>query len=1417
MIVALMAAVGTARGQFQQSTPIYADDSPQAQGALERARELASAGNVAEAARVIQQLLDLDAERVIPDVADPKLYVCLRDRAHETLRSTPALLDRYRSVEEPRARDQLAAGDAAGVERSRLLTRSGLDAALVVAGRHLESARFEAARLTLEQLESHPDRSDPQAAGRCAEAARRVARYLDRPEVRAWADRWTTQAGGNEAVGDAVTPPARAAQRAVTPVPTRGFAMEAGVDAGALVRSPLQSVWISEQVKRDLADRPELHQQGRDGSARQSGWDEPWIYPTVFGDLVYVTDGTTTTALDRYTLAPVWSTTPKALREDALSGSYDPLGEETLLNPGIARQLDDAPSVVVGGGVAVSCSGLPYQNGRDDAQRVHAFDAATGRELWSAHLAQLAGGLESAGIRGTPVIDGDTLILGVKKTGQARRLLGLYLIGVDLKDGSAKWTRLVGSAGVLPRGGSGRVTDSPVVERGIVYRADEMGVVAAVEAATGRPRWVRTFEPGEIRARDVAGSWSTATPILDAGRLVTLSPDRQKLLVLEAATGRVIAAREARSLGDPVYLVRVGEHLACVGERVVFVPLAQAESAAAVDALNLGEAQPVGRAVAAGGTLVAPTREGLMILDPATPGKFQRIELAHSGNVIVNGEHILAVDATRVHSYLVWDRAEKLVRGRIEASPGDPRPALTYAELAYRAGKTDRVVPAMDIVIKSISADAATPIAAATRAELFALAADIVSRGLRGPDAGRSPLTEETGLEYAPPIRDLAVLDAVLARLTRCAEADREQTRALLLTADLRRAQSAPDRAAAAYQEIIQSPPLASSLYVSGNTEVRAEVEAARLLRELVRTSGVQSYAAFDAEAARTRAELGAAPTREALLDLVRRYPAAAQNAEILGGAAQDLLAAGDRSAAAALFEQALISAEEGVAAGRDAQVALVGRLGGRLVGLLQQQDRPATALRLTKRLATQYPRARAAFEEQLPGGMDSVARELEQKIANASRPARVGTKIGPDVQTLEGWTLLRAIVRDRTSPPAEHVLMYAPGKKQLALWSVGGDPSGLTLAWGRDVGPAAPTLVRIDGATALLFWTSPSGGELERVDLADGKTLWRTESFDAMSPAGQAADDPRARVETPLDGQVKLSDLLIALDDQVAVLTQRGGRIAGVDLATGKALWAAPESIGRVFDLAVGGGRVVLVGATEKARDDGMGWDRTPVLRELDVRTGQVLRSVSSSLGHFRWIRLAGDDLAVVGVAEAIVGLDLKTGKERWVISGEAAKLSIDAWVIGQKLVFMDQRRDLWVGSALTGAMGVEAVSTNSRVGGRGPVHAQGVGDSIVFTGDRGLLVIGPSGELTGMDPMGALSDLITPVLADRYAVTVESDLSGRGDQQTFKLMLLDTRSGKLEVQQSIVAYASPRELAVLDGRVVVTCGAVTLVIPAR
>ena len=119
--------------------------------------ELAAAGNYPEALRILQNLLDNDAERVIESSRDANLHTTVRAQVNSLLLETPELLKRYRDQEAPKAQAFVDAGDLARAETTRFLTQPGLVAAARLAQQRLDLGRFESARLTLQPILTHPD------------------------------------------------------------------------------------------------------------------------------------------------------------------------------------------------------------------------------------------------------------------------------------------------------------------------------------------------------------------------------------------------------------------------------------------------------------------------------------------------------------------------------------------------------------------------------------------------------------------------------------------------------------------------------------------------------------------------------------------------------------------------------------------------------------------------------------------------------------------------------------------------------------------------------------------------------------------------------------------------------------------------------------------------------------------------------------------------------------------------------------------------------------------------------------------------------------------------------------------------------------------------------------------------------------
>jgi hypothetical protein len=173
LLVCFFAVMISPSGLAQRAStyPVYVPDSPTAEEALNRAVELSSAGGLEEAVRVLQRVLDEQGDSVTASRHDPDLFIPLRQAVNAVLLERPELLARYRTMQGATARALLAGGAIDDVERTRLLTEAGFDAALQHAQAFLEDARFKAAWLTIEQLDKHPDRVEVRA--------RQAARLLE--------------------------------------------------------------------------------------------------------------------------------------------------------------------------------------------------------------------------------------------------------------------------------------------------------------------------------------------------------------------------------------------------------------------------------------------------------------------------------------------------------------------------------------------------------------------------------------------------------------------------------------------------------------------------------------------------------------------------------------------------------------------------------------------------------------------------------------------------------------------------------------------------------------------------------------------------------------------------------------------------------------------------------------------------------------------------------------------------------------------------------------------------------------------------------------------------------------------------------------------------------------------------------------
>lgn len=1428
----------------QQVNPVYTDDSPMARETLARVAEFVAGGNKTEAVRELQKLLDEQGDRVVGGSGGGDTLVSVRGRVHAAILASEPLLELYRATEGPRGAQDLASGDFTAVERSRLLTSAGLEACLRVAQTDLEACGFEAARLALEQLENHPDRKSGAGAKDAATMLAQVASYVNRPEVWERADRWAKEAGlpAPERREVACPPALKAAVRTMS-----GDA--ASVRAEGLPGRPLWSARIESAPTNEPEPAP----------GEEDTTPVLWTLPVVVGDTIYVNDGTAIAARDRFTLQARW-THPTGVAE-----SNPVIG----VRPGFRGQLtppDEPLALAVAGRTVVASGGTargPYDQREGDTM-VFALDGATGRTLWTRTLARLDPQLEAVMVRGAPMIDGGTVVVSARKISQGRRISSAYLVGLSMEDGGLLWVRSIASAGANPWGrGMSRVPDSCLLSRGVVYGVDTLGVSYAVEATSGRPVWVRPMPiPGgmAVGAVEMGMTWQWSTPIADGATIVALAPDRSEVLRLDSATGATVGRRSAGALGDPQYLVRVGDSLGAVGrDAVVFVPLAEMEKALPHKSRSFVPGIG-GRVVPAGDRLAVPRPEGVALIDPANPtvdGGLLKLERV--GNVLPLDSQLLVLEGRQMHSYLTWEVAERLLSARMAADPADAEPAVTYAELAYRAQHPERIGAAADAALSAIEKSAGTEPARLSRKRLFevlrAMAEytesrwDIEKAGAPAPAPERPRRTPAMVQRKPPTPMDLPVLDQaslaqVVERLGRAAQTPDERVTHLMVLGRLRDAEGSGTLAAEAYQKVLGDPALSQALWRGPIVAVRAELEAARRIRTLVIERGAAAYAGFENQAAAEMRGL-ASSAPEALEDLARRYPAATVSATALMKASELHETAGRVHAAVADLREGLASAETAYSAGATRDPAALGELGGRLVTRLQKLDQVFAAAQLLARLRSQYPELALTDRGTALDGA-AVSQELVRRLAGLQRLPRVGPEVKSEAQAVAGWSIMLPASRRELSAP-EHLMMISPSQGQVALWGLsgggGGEAAGrLQMLWSRSYEGQAPKLLRVNPESVYLMWDrrdGPEGTVVERIATVTGETRWKTEAFRtlfAADPAFQRRLEQMRPIIAPIDGAQKLTDVLVVLDEQATVIVERSGRAAAFDPATGKFLWHVVTPVTAVHDVDVVGGVVAIGGATEPAvPGDGPMPPSTPVVLALDAHSGQPLQRIGGLSSSVRWVRLAGvgeqAPALIVGLDDQVRSFDVARGTPNWSITAGGAQGSIDAWVMNERLFLLSEpvgantnARTLWIAPLATGKLGEKPLETYEHLAGPSPIYASRSGPKLAmnaFSTTRGVCVFDAQGTLVGMDALeGSETEdggVLPPAVSESYFVTADvMPRQGERGQNVYSIHLMDTMSAALKSDRAVTLELPPKKIALLDGKILITAGANTVVYSA-
>lgn len=1372
-----------AHAPAQQSNPVFVDDSTLAADILSGLPGLVASGNQAEAVRLIQRLLDEEGERLVASEGDPDLFESVRDRVHRLLLTDADLLERYRRTQTPSAAFSLEQGRVEAVERSQLLTRPGFEAAVRVAAEHLGSGRFESARLTINQLERHPDAAEPTLAAQATDILVNVASYLDRADVRDRAAAWAARAGTEAPPIEPVRWPAELTEPVHSPRQPGG-----SLDADTLVGTPLRSVDLRPVGMAEPEADQRLSRRGRPAP------EFPYMFPLVVGDTIYTTDGLWVSAWDRYTLAERWRIKPRGAdnEREALEETYavQPYRQRQ------SRDVEEATVLSASGRILLVATGIVTDGSRTGDPRLHAFDRETGRLLWSSYIDELAPQLAEATSRGPAVFEGDLAVIAVRKVPQAKRFASAYLVGIDLADGAARWVRLSGSAGWLSYGGRGRWTDWPAIHEGVVYRVDELGVICAVEAGSGRTRWVRRLSGVESRMPMQRLPWTASQPIIAGNSMLTLSPDRRSLLEIDLADGRVTGTRPATDFDRPAYIFPHDDDLIAVGEaRVAAVRLDQAITGAVRLSPRVPDPGILGRVSTAGEALLLPVPDGFGIVLPSALGEARPVALDEGGNMIALNDQLLTIDNTRLHSYLVWDRAAEDLRDRLANTPSDVSTAVTFAELAYRAGRPDEVIAPADATLNAMAISPLSPDVEPARERLFGLLLEML----------RDTLTTD-GPAMAVPLRD-----EIVKRLGAVSRTADQRAAHLLMRARVGEAAGRFADALADYQAVVADASLADASWKRGASEVRARLEAFDRIDGLLAARGPTLYAPLDREAAESLARLREAQARpQAFADLARLFPRASVTPGAWLESAEGWRARGAGLAAEDALARGLDAALTSHALGLPVDPQAAGELAGRRLRSLLEADRLAAAQSVLQSLEEGWPELTITHRRE-PLERAALALTIrERSLARTSRPV-VGLEITGEPVSLDGWVLMRPIDRRDAHARREGAMLLAADR--VALWTYGDGPSRRwSYNWSRK-----PTLLRHDPGAVILYEPGEEGGTIFALAESDGSVLWRSESIAVALSRAEGGGRPvigREQFEAPLDGLVNAGDLLLAFDEGVIAVISRSGRAIGIDLETGRTGWAKRTSCQAVHDAAAGGGVLALagLGIPEQAHEAG-----EQVVTLLDLADGRELSRYTPAAGRVLWVQIApAEHRAVVGTSQGLVGLSIPDARLDWTMDDPMVSDTSGGWIFDDSLFLITPVQELGLVDIRAGRLIEHQLDTRGRLDRGGPIDIVAGGGRLIVMGPAGAAVLDArTGELLGADAVQQFDRLVQPVLGEGVMVIFERDPVA-GAPGVFRFHLLDAASGRALAQRTLRLADPPTRAALLDGAILVTSGDRTVVIPA-
>lgn len=1234
---------GNARGQ---DNPVYVNDSPAAL-AMYRQAQGHMRDNPGEAVRLFQAQLDEYPMKLVP-VADRATdhFISVRKAVLRELRSDALLLERYRSFATPEAQRMLASGEYERLAVTRPLTEPGLQAMLRLAQDDLESANFDGAMIWLRQAIEHPDFKGELPAHAWYMTAI-ASHYLD--DILGF-DRAKAQL--DQLVG---APPELTAQLNEIAGEPDGPRLATGVNAltqsrltsvDELIAQPIWSSNLNQSLLHrrvidpaipEIRQSPVLEQHRKEADLQTSA-------ATICGDVVYVSEGFRITAFDRYMGDRLWR--------------YIDTSSMALIDSNSNDRPLDMNLITVSGSALVTYTGHAYSDRRSGAGSVLCLDRKTGEKRWETKLSDIAVGedVEELFPQGQPIVEGGTVFVLARKVSR-QRLASSYAIALDLKTGRQRWARYITSSAGLNR--AGRPISSPAYKDGWLYIADPIGAIARVDAATGEIDWLRRFSvPINAPFRDESRRpWEFSAPVVTSAGLIAMQPDQRRIGVFDIHTGETLQSYPAsagEAWGEVAYLLGDQDHVFALGNDVrafaidnLTAPLWTAPPPATS---NVGQDRAMdspsetamtlrGRAQLAGEYMIVPTQQGMVFLDRETGQTVHRLPIP-PGNPVADDAQLVSASSDRIDAYMSFDRAQAMLRDRIDARPDDPAPALSLMRLGIRAGDLGLTLSAADLALRAAQATNDPLRGASAQDDLFALLLNVDEQQMAKTVEESQALYAMLGSVASNPLQRVEYMLAYGKWL--------EGTNL--------------NQAVEIYQRLMTDAQLADVARRDERLERTAGAWGMSRLQRLISMRGDQVYAA-QADYAKLQLDGMIAEGRldvDPLLKLAREFPFAPAALDATNLAVDRMIDQGRRHEAIGELYNIYHLSERRVAAssllGRAAQLSLDAGMPREAQTIVQYVRERMGDVTLNGETG---PRPASAWSDQI--------------AANAAFPAvaRLGKPADQKVRELDGDLLP---IANSDSIVDLDTFFITRGTVLSML-----ENDDLEPRWTVDLDEPAKRLLAHD-ANGALIWQAPNppDGRVTLLNPVDGSVKWSTPSIietlrdesNEMIRASTLSDQlPTGELFDPAES-------LPVTNGRQVILVRRIGPVLAYDAQTGNALWTVDETLDQVHNVQLSETALVLTGLTRTRKGS---TQSNPGLVAIDPATGKVLGRFSTHDNQLaQWVRIAPLGRFVYGTDGGVEAIDIFNGRRAWTNTAYDATETLDGWTLPDRILFQERSRSL-------------------------------------------------------------------------------------------------------------------------------------------